>query len=249
MNRRSILRIGLAAALSGLLIAGSWAAGYIVSDIRADETQARDADTPTTSGPEASAETKGGRVARGSDEQKGSKKQKDRKQDSSRNSGAGPGLPSTSTGTVAEAPAIAAPPTSSQGSSKGSVEKKAPPPPQLPPAPTRYLYHLVNSETGDHFVTTDGATASSYEGKGYSGGAIGGLYTSPPSGVDTKSISTNFGTGYIFTGSSPRTEPASRAIPLYYSSNGKGDFFYTTNSGEANGSGWSGSLIGYVRGL
>ena len=249
-DRRPLLRIALASGLSALLIAGSWAAGYIVSDIQADETRSGTAGGQTTSEPEASADQRAPRRGdRGRSEPKSpDNRQKDRKRGGSRNAAGGAPAPPPA-GAVAVAPNVAGPPTSTQGSSKGSAEKKEPAPPQLPPAPTRYLYHLVNPETGDHFVTTDGGTASSYEGKGYTGGAIGGIYTSPPQGVETKSISTNHGTGYIFAGSSPRTEPASRAIPLYYSSNGKGDFFYTTDSGEANRSGWSGNLIGYVRGL
>lgn len=140
-------------------------------------------------------------------------------------------------------------PDDSSGRSGASKDRRTAPEPALPPAPTGYLYHLVHPETGDHFVTTDGGTASEYEGKGYQGGAIGGIYTSPPDGLATKSVATNAGTGYVFATKSPRTEPASRTLPLYYSSNGKGDFFYTTSAQEADQTGWEGGLVGYVRAL
>ena len=153
---------------------------------------------------------------------------------------AGPGSSDTPSGTVSDGSGA------SQGSGKGSQDKKPPPAP-LPPAPTRYLYHLVNEQTGDHFVTTDGNTASEYEAKGYEGGAIGRIYSYQEDG--TRAITTDAGTAYVFISSSPKTEPASKAIGLWYSTNNDGDFFYTTSESEAKQAGWSGSLIGYVRSL
>ena len=119
----------------------------------------------------------------------------------------------------------------------------------MPPGPTRYLYHLEHPETGDHFVTTDDNIVSTYQGRGYVGGAIGRIYTSAPEGVATKATNTNRGTAYIFTSASPKTEPTSPTLPLYYSTNNDGDFFYTTSAGEARETGWEGVLIGYVRTL
>jgi hypothetical protein len=123
---------------------------------------------------------------------------------------------------------------------------KKPPPPSYPPAPTRYLYHLVNQETGDHFATTEASTASEYQAMGYEGGAIARVYSYQEK--DTKAISTNQGTAYIFTSSAAKTEPASQVVTLWYSTNGS-DFFYTTNEAEAKRSGWQGSAIGYARSL
>ena len=133
-----------------------------------------------------------------------------------------------------------------QSSRKGSAREQAPPP-ALPPAPTRYLYHLVNPETGDHFVTTDSATAHEQEARGYEGGPIARVYTYRED--NTRAITTNRGTAYIFTGSAPKTEPASQTIALWYSTNDAGDFFYTTSQSQAEQAGWTGSIIGYVRAL
>jgi DNA-binding winged helix-turn-helix (wHTH) protein len=132
--------------------------------------------------------------------------------------------------------------TNSQRNAKQRDQKVQP---SLPPAPTRYLYHLVNSKTGDHFVTTDADVVSSYQGRGYQGGAIARIYTSAED--NTKAITTNRGTAYIFQSSSPKTEPASSTLPLWYATNDKGDFFYTTSESEASADGWRSSLIGYVR--
>ena len=96
-------------------------------------------------------------------------------------------------------------------------------------------------------MTTDGNLTSQYQARGYEGGAIGRVYTSAVEG--TRAISTNHGTAYIFINSAPKTEPASRAIPLWYSTNNAGDFFYSTNESEAKRAGWSASVVGYVRSL
>jgi hypothetical protein len=120
-----------------------------------------------------------------------------------------------------------------------------PQPPPLPPAPSSYLFHLYNPETGDHFVTVDPGVASEYEGRGYDSAAVGRLYTYAEKG--TKAISTNSGTGYIFSSASPKTAPSSSAVALWYASDGAGDFFYTTSKSEASAGGFSASLIGYVR--
>lgn len=155
---------------------------------------------------------------------------------------------------VAAAPAPAAPPppptqSRSSGGQGGETQPARQPKPAapLPPAPTRFLHHLVNANTGDHFVTSDGNVASQYHARGYEGGAIGRVYTSAVKG--TRAISTNQGTAYIFIESSPRTEPASRAVALWYSTDNAGDFFYTTNEAEAKQSGWSARVVGYVGAL
>jgi hypothetical protein len=132
-------------------------------------------------------------------------------------------------------------------SGRQSEKKDVASEPALPAAPTRYLYHLFNAKSGDHFVTTAADVASTYQARGYQGGAIGRVYTSPEDG--TKAIATNRGTAYIFTGARPRTNPASSTVPLFFARNDKGDFFYTTNEAEASQEGWSSSLIGYVRTL
>ncbi|MDP9069317.1 MAG: winged helix-turn-helix domain-containing protein [Actinomycetota bacterium] len=143
------------------------------------------------------------------------------------------------------------PPTS--GNQGGTDEpareapSKKPAPPSYPPAPTRYLYHLVNHQTGDHFVTIEASAASEHEAMGYEGGAIARVYSYEEEG--TRAISTNQGTAYIFISATPRTEPASQVVTLWYSTNGDGDFFYSTSEAEATRRGWQGSVIGYGRSL
>lgn len=133
------------------------------------------------------------------------------------------------------------------GSAKGSRKGSAEPAPALPSAPTRFLYHLVNADTGDHFVTTDASTASEYQAKGYEGGAIGRIYTSREEG--TRAITTNGGNAYVFISADPETAPASQTVALWYSTNNAGDFFYTTTKAQAQADGWAASVIGYVRSL
>lgn len=154
---------------------------------------------------------------------------------------------------IAAAPAPAAlPPAASQSGSGGEAPdtqapKGAKPPAPLPAPPTRFLYHLFNSSTGDHFVTTDGNVASQYHARGYEGGAVGRIYTS---GVDgTRAISTNQGTAYIFVDGAPKTEPSTRAVALWYSTNNAGDFFYSVSEAEAKQEGWSARVVGYVGAL
>ena len=115
---------------------------------------------------------------------------------------------------------------------------------QLPPPPTRFLYHLVNQETGDHFVTTDPAASSAREAAGYVGGAIARVYTEKQPG--TKAISTNSGRAYIFIDADARTSPRTDTAPLWFVSDGAGDFFYVTDQADVPQGGWSASLIGYV---
>jgi DNA-binding winged helix-turn-helix (wHTH) protein len=155
---------------------------------------------------------------------------------------------------VAAAPPAATAPSHGSGA-ESTVEaqprphvKRAPKPqaPQLPPPPTRYLYHLYNSENGDHFVTTDGGAVTEHEAKGYEGGAIGRVYVTPEKA--TKAIALNKGSAFIFADNAPKTEPASSTLPLWLAKS-EGDFFYTTSESEASQDGWSATLIGYVRAL
>lgn len=231
-----------------VLLASAWAAGYRWSrDVGSHEAVTKNDDTGQSARqvPEKTSDSADGPTR--NKKRKGSKT-KDRERRGRASGGlvaSGPSLSGHDADPSEDAPS--GPSTSdTTGDKAGSPSKPAAP---LPPAPTRYLYHLMHPETGDHFVTTDGSIASQYEGRGYQGGAVGGIYASAPEGVETKSITTNNGTGYIFASSSPKTEPASRTAPLYYSSDGQGDFFYTTNESEANRAGWSGSLVGYVRAL
>ncbi|MDQ3954136.1 MAG: winged helix-turn-helix domain-containing protein [Actinomycetota bacterium] len=143
------------------------------------------------------------------------------------------------------APQPAPPPATSAPRQEKPPAKRQPV--ALPPPPTRYLYHLHNADNGDHFVTTDSGAVTQHEAKGYVGGAIGRVYVAPEKG--TKAIALNYGSAFIFIGASPKTDPASVTVPLWYTANNAGDFFYTTSKAEASQEGWSASVVGYVRSL
>ena len=157
-------------------------------------------------------------------------------------------------GPVAAAPLLGtAPPTGGFSTGPGGAQPgpkvkrvTKPPAPDLPPPPTRYLYHLYNPENGDHLVTTDGGVVTEHEAKGYEGGAIGRVYVTQEK--DTFAIPTNFGTAYVFAHASPKTDPASPVVALWLAQK-DGDFFYTTSKSEASKDGWSASPSGYVRTL
>jgi DNA-binding winged helix-turn-helix (wHTH) protein len=112
-------------------------------------------------------------------------------------------------------------------------------------APSRYLFHLINTQTGDHFVTIDPSAVSDYQARGYTGGAIGRVYDRRVPG--TTAITTNAGTAFIFIASAPKTEPRSETRSLWLATSDNGDFFYTTDEREAHAEGWTASRVGYVR--
>lgn len=226
-------------------LAGSWSAGYLIST-RVGNQERTAVPPPTDKATSSSvADPDLQRREQGRSERRKPDKaaKKPRKEGSKEDPNA-----------VAAAPAPAAPPPppSQSGSSGGQGGETQParqpkPAAPLPAPPTRFLHHLVNANTGDHFVTSDGNVASQYHARGYEGGAIGRVYTSAVKG--TRAISTNQGTAHIFIESSPKTEPASRAVALWYSTDNAGDFFYTTSEAEAKQSGWSARVVGYVGAL
>lgn len=235
-----------AASLAIALIAASWGAGYVLSKRNSDQHEVTRGGSPEIQPPSSASENKGSSV-REDGRRRPRKDEKERRPRKSHTARPGSAVviadPGTTDATTEPVPATSRP---RQGSPNGEKEKE-PVPPALPPAPTRYLYHLVNQSTGDHFVTTDGNTASEYEAMGYEGGPIARVYTYNEEG--TKAISTNHGPAYIFISSSPKTEPSSRAVALWYSTNHAGDFFYATSEAEAKQSGWQATVIGYARSL
>lgn len=236
--------VGVAVTLVAL--GASWSAGYLISSTRSrSSTPSAPAAGSVSSEEEPEAARKSRRAGKGRErrEPRASNRQRSRKDANSEvavHSPAGPPPPAQSIQTQE-----ASEQTSPQSKPEPAPAKPRPAP--LPPAPTRYLYHLVHPETGDHFVTTDGNITSQQEARGYEGSAIARVYTSAVEG--TRAISTNQGTAYIFVASSPKTEPETRAVPLWYSTNNQGDFFYTTSENEARQAGWSASRIGYVGSL
>lgn len=153
---------------------------------------------------------------------------------------------STSGGQVIAAPAGAAGTATSSGAATPGTPRteRTEATEQLPPPPTRFLYQLVNEETGDHFVTTDPAKSSEREAAGYVGGAVARVYMERQPG--TKAISTNYGRAYIFIRAMPETSPRTETVPLWFVSDGAGDFFYVTSKADVPEQGWSAALAGYV---
>ena len=244
----------IAATIALAALVSSWSVGYLLANGPAsDRTPGRVAELPTDVPPktEASEPKEKERESR-KKEQGPKRKKRDRKDRSNggqkEGGSSGPvvvaAAPSEE-GTGSGAPAPQQQEPSSSGSAGSDKDNAPQPAPALPTAPTRFLYHLVHSETGDHFVTTDGSAASEYEAKGYAGAAIGRVYISQEE--RTKAISTNQGTAWVFIDRAPKTEPASQVVALWYSTDNAGDFFYTTSESEARATGWSASLVGYIR--
>jgi DNA-binding winged helix-turn-helix (wHTH) protein len=114
--------------------------------------------------------------------------------------------------------------------------------PAAPPAPTRYLYDLVNSESADHFVTIDPSLVSEYQARGYVATEIGLVYSEKVAG--TKEITTNSGPAYVFIEADTSTSPKVRTAALWLLSDGHGDFFYSTD--DSTPQGWHAVRVGYV---
>ena len=242
----------LATAIALAALGSSWSVGYLLAAKPGAETRVGSVSQLPEGDPSPSPEkTKDTRQRK---DQKDQSNKPDRDKRPTKTKKDRPGKPNgvavlaAPPATPAEVADPAPEPKPQTNDGKDSGESKPQPvAPALPAAPTRYLYHLVHPETGDHFVTTDSATASEQEAKGYRGSAIARIYTSQESG--TRALTTNQGTAWIFTSAGPKTEPASRPVPLWYSTNDAGDFFYTTSESEAKASGWSASLAGYARAL
>ena len=128
---------------------------------------------------------------------------------------------------------------------EGEQRVAQPAPRDLPAAPTTPLYHMYNDETGDHLMTTSAAQATSYQNRGYAGTSIGRVYTSAREG--TTRIATDFESAYIFSSITAETAPASQLTALWYATNGRGDFFYTTRQADGAQPGWSAQHVGYIR--
>lgn len=233
--------------LAGCVVAASLAVGFaartLVDDTPPERSNARVAQADASPTPDASPETRR-RPSEPERQPRGNssahKPRRPRSGGASSPVLAAPGGVSVPSSTGSSPPSGAAQPAPQKNT------RAKPRPPQLPPPPTRYLYHLYNPENGDHLVTTDGGVVTEHEAKGYEGGAIGRVYVSQEK--DTFAIPTNFGTAYVFAHASPKTDPASSVVALWLAQKG-GDFFYTTSKAEATKDGWSASPSGYVRAL
>ncbi|MDQ3941266.1 MAG: serine/threonine protein kinase [Actinomycetota bacterium] len=131
--------------------------------------------------------------------------------------------------------------------SGGDGDRNQPPP--APPAPENTLYHLRNSKTGEHHVTTNGARAYNLDDEAnWSMVQVGRVYTE--SVQNTRAIPLDDGTAYIFTTGSPRTDPPTQTHRLYQVTHPNGDLFYTTSvseAGRADADGWNTpTTVGYI---
>ncbi len=132
----------------------------------------------------------------------------------------------------------------SQPRSSGDADRHRPKPPP-PPQPTAQLYHLFNSESGDHIMTTSSSVANQKQAAGYSATLEGGVFTSQEHG--TVAIGLDGGAAHVYRDPSFAPRPV-QVTALYRLSFGD-DFFYTTSSSEANqaqAQGWTRSTSGYV---
>lgn len=245
------VRIPVGAALIAALLM-SWSAGYVLAN--RDAERSRDemvapAPAPSLTATPSATPSPPSQEPKKADRNKGVKRRGNK---AGRRSGGGPTIAAGGTsGGGGSGPVQAQGSTSTQQGSSHPTKKEtrsAPGPAEkLPAPPTRYLYHLYNPDAGDHFVTTDNSKVSEYEGRGYSGGAVARVYTHAEKG--TKALATNYGPAYAFVDSAPKTDPAIKTVAIWYSSNGSGDYFYTTSKNEATKAGWSGYVIGYGRSL
>lgn len=237
-------RVGAAALVIAALLVGSWVAGYSISRLTTGPRAPQVSDFGSSEGLEKGPPSPSPEIARRAQEdpKRSVRKNQSKTKATERRSSDGESLAVSGQATAASQQTSES--TSEDPASGGQPARRTEP---LPPAPTNYLYHLFNEETGDHFVTTDPGVASQYEGQGYQGGPIGRVYSYAEK--NTKPIATNSGTAYIFASSSAKTEPASSMKALYYATNGEGDFFYTTSAAQASQAGWSASVIGHVRSL
>lgn len=248
-------RVVLVATLIGCaVLTSTWAAGYLLSSGRGGETPVLSQPIPSElpSSPDIAKEPV-------DKEKPTERKNPDRKRSKDRrvkpplveDEAPAPIVLADSSESVESAPSTRPAPADAEPKPKDSDKEpgrqQGATAPALPPAPTRLLYHLVDRKTGDHFITTDGAAASEYEAMGYEGGAIAQVYDEQED--NTRAITTNDGAAYVFTSATPKTEPSSRTVALWYATDGQGDFFYTTSRSEAESDGWSASLVGYARSL
>lgn len=245
-SSRGSRRLAAIAALVSALVAGSWSTGYLLSSSD---------DEPPVIAQEAEPQRREPSVAT-THEDPASKPRRQQRRERARTRDAVRNRIHEPDSSMAMAAPHQSAVNSEADSANSQNTRQAPPEsrekdasiaPALPPPPTRYLYHLVHPENGDHFVTTDPGTVSEQEAKGYQGGPIGRVYTYRED--NTKAIQTNRGTAYIFVEAAAKTEPASRTAALWYSTNGAGDFFFTTSQSQAGQDGWTASHIGFVRTL
>lgn len=238
---RSRIKSALAVALTAAIaLAGSWIAGYTLSqrgvEVAAEKPPADQITVP---------EDQRGSDPDGRQKDKEARNKKERK-DAGTTDSADATNPAGSTGSSGAAAPVDAPATDSdqdpKGGSGGGKDKRPPPPPQ----PDLTLYHLHDPDTGDHFVTTSSSVANQKQAQGYTSTVEGKVFSSQQKG--TAAIALDAGTAYVYK--SRTSVPEGVSVTELYRLTKDGDLFYTTSSSVANqaeAQGWSRSIAGYVQ--
>jgi DNA-binding winged helix-turn-helix (wHTH) protein len=248
LSRRKLRRVPalIAAALAALLLGGSWGGGFWLSQRRAADTASPTdgvADQASVEDPEESdPDTR-------TEKRRADKPKKTTRPDRPRGKKAGvpvspaAQVPLTVMPQDEAAQAAEQQPREAEERKQGSKQEApaAPPPPQ----PDSQLYHLHNAETGDHYVTTNSASANQKQAAGYSAVSAERVFSYQVSG--TSAISLDSGQGFIYQTASAAGEGVN--VKTLYRLDKDGDFFYTSSSSAANqaqAGGWSRSTAGYV---
>lgn len=241
-TRRSFMVLSPAALLvitliAGLVLAGSWLAGYMLS--QRDEPAAAAAPPPTGGSADRPKQADGSRSKHVRSQPK-----KDQEAESKG------GARSYAVGTTGEAASDPAQ-SSTEPTAQSRTEQRSQPQEggntqtQTAPQPDAQLYHLFNPDSGDHFMTTSSSVANQKEAAGYSATVEGGVFTSQEKG--TTAISLDSGTVYVYRESG--SAPNGLTLATLYKLSLDGDFFYTASSSTANqaqAEGWTRATVGYV---
>ncbi|MBA3430546.1 MAG: winged helix-turn-helix transcriptional regulator [Actinobacteria bacterium] len=247
----ALLGIGL---LAGLALGGSWLAGYTLSQ-RGGAPVTNDVARPSPVEAERDAPRPDPGDVKSSQKRPRENDKKPDRRGGGRTFAIGPSGRTSISSNGGITSGKAAPPAGSSNSQNGSgqngqprssgdVDKHQPKPPP-PPQPTAQLYHLFNSESGDHIMTTSSSVANQKQAAGYTATLEGGVFTSQERG--TVAINLGGGAAHVYRDPSFAPRPV-RVTALYRLSSGD-DFFYTTSSSAANqaqAQGWTRSTSGYV---
>lgn len=227
------------ALLAGLVLGGSWLAGYSLSQKRGAPTAAV---APPPSSTTADQDPKDDGQATKEDHKRPKKKGKKPPSGNSSNVAAGP-IGSVPSGGAPSDNQAGGPSDDSQDETDdgGATHEQPPPPPQ----PNAQLFHLYNADSGDHIMTTSSSVANQKQAAGYDATLEGGVFTTKEKG--TVAIGLDSGTAFVYRDASSAPDDVS-IVALYRLTLGN-DSFYTTSSSAANqaqAQGWSRSTAGYV---
>jgi DNA-binding winged helix-turn-helix (wHTH) protein len=229
LRRQPLIRphvVVMGALAASILLAGSWATAYWLSQRTFPSTPTRQ---PRQLAPDRSTD----------DKRPDSKRSQRKERDRGRESNLGGGATANEESTVASAGSNQQPTTAS--TSKTSREQNTVPSPQ----PDAQLFHLVDPDSGDHYMTTSSSAANQKQAQGYEVSIEGLVFSERAEGA--LRISLDAGAAYVYRHATSAPDQLNVA-PLYRLSN-EDDSFYTSSSSVANqaqAQGWSRSKAGYV---